>query len=113
MPRPKLSIYIVECADGSYYTGVTNDVERRVAQHNDRQSTTGFTSKRLPVKLVFAQQFASPAEALAMEKRVKKWRREKKLALIQGRFEDLPKLAKTARHPSTSSAGGDPKRVAG
>jgi putative endonuclease len=103
MPRAKLSVYIVECADGSYYTGVTNDVERRVAQHNDLESATGFTARRLPVQLVFAQQFTSPAEALAMEKRIKKWRREKKLALIEGRFEDLPKLSKTARHPSTSS----------
>ncbi len=100
MPRKSLYVYIVECSDGSYYTGITNNVELRVEQHNDATISVGYTSKRQPVKLVFAQQFASPAEAIAMEKRIKKWRREKKLALIEGRYEDLRKLSKTARHAS-------------
>jgi putative endonuclease len=103
VPRNLLSVYIIECSDGSYYTGVTNNVARRVEQHNDPDISFGYTRKRQPVKLVFAQQFESPAEAIAAEKRIKKWRREKKLALIEGRLEDLPKLSKTARHPSTSS----------
>ncbi|HEY2643755.1 MAG TPA: GIY-YIG nuclease family protein [Galbitalea sp.] len=93
-------VYIVECADGFYYTGSTVDLERRLCEHNQGIGAN-FTKKRLPVKLVFAEQSDSVETAFIREKQVQGWSRAKKLALIEGRWADLPGLAKRA--PSTSS----------
>jgi putative endonuclease len=93
-------VYIVECADGFYYTGSTVDLERRLWEHNQGIGAN-FTKKRLPVKLVFAEQSDSVETAFIREKQVQGWSRAKKLALIEGRWADLPGLAK--RGPSTSS----------
>ena len=100
-------VYIVQCSDGFYYTGVTNDLERRVNEHNSGQHE-GFTSKRLPVRLVFSQDFQSANEAIQAEKKIKGWSRKKKEALIEGDFEKLKILAKAKdsgikRDPSTGS----------
>jgi putative endonuclease len=93
-------IYIVECADGFYYTGSTVDLERRLWEHNQGIGAN-FTKKRLPVKLVFAEQSDSVETAFIREKQVQGWSRAKKLALIEGRWADLPGLAK--RGPSMNS----------
>ncbi|MBI1286299.1 MAG: GIY-YIG nuclease family protein [Flavobacteriales bacterium] len=87
-------VYILECADGSYYTGITNDVDRRIAQHQAGNDPRAYTWNKRPVKLVYHQQFLDANDAIAFEKRVKGWNRKKKLALIEGRFGDLPGLAK-------------------
>lgn len=93
----KLSVYILQCSDGSFYTGVTNNVARRVEDHNQGVASASYTASRLPAKLVFTQEFNSPIQAINLEKQIKGWRREKKIALIEGRFGDLPGLAKKAK----------------
>ena len=89
----KLFVYIVKCKDDSYYTGVTNNVEKRVAEHNKGLDVKSYTFFRRPVKLVFSQEFIDLNEAIRFEKQVKGWRRAKKEALIEGNFEKLVKLS--------------------
>ena len=87
-------LYILRCADESYYVGTTRDsLEARVAQHNAGHFG-GYTAKRRPVSLAFAQDLQNVEDAIAMERRVKGWRREKKEALIRGEFELLPTLSR-------------------
>ena len=90
---PILTIYILECSDGAYYTGITNDIGRRLAEHNDGCNKNAFTYNRRPVKLVFSYDCIDGHEAHAFEKQIKGWRREKKKALIEGRWNDLPQLS--------------------
>ena len=96
-------LYILRCADGSYYVGTTTgSLEKRVAEH---QAGThgGYTALRRPVALVFHEHFERLEDAAAAERRVKGWRREKKEALIWGEFAALRFLARrgaTAVRPS-------------
>jgi putative endonuclease len=85
--------YILRCSDGSYYVGSTWDLERRVSQHIAGEGAE-YTKRRLPVTLVFAVEFPRVDEAYALEKRVQGWSRAKREALIEGRFGELPNLAK-------------------
>ena len=85
-------VYILQCSDGSYYTGCTTNVERRISQHR-LGIFKGYTSTRLPVKLVFSQEFPDIRYAIAAELQIKKWVRRKKEALINGDFELLHQLA--------------------
>ena len=87
-------VYILRCLDGSYYVGITNDVERRLAQHQSGWDPKAYTHDRRPVELVYRAEFSEVADAIAFEKRVKRWSRKKKEALIAGEFEKLPGLAK-------------------
>jgi|SRR3989344_21671 len=82
-------VYIVCCSDSRYYCGITNDVERRVSEHNLGLSPTSFTFQRRPVQLVYSAEFQNVDEAIAWEKRVKRWSRVKKEALIHGEFDEL------------------------
>ena len=86
-------MYILKCVDDSYYVGSTKNLEMRFAQH---QSGVGanHTAKRLPVQLVYAEEYERIDLAFAREKQVQKWRRAKKEALICGEYEKLPELAK-------------------
>jgi len=86
-------MYILRCADGSYYVGHTDDLEARMAQHHAGLGAA-HTRRHLPVSLVWHQEFETRVEALEMERRVKGWRRVKKEALIEGRLEDLHHLSK-------------------
>jgi predicted GIY-YIG superfamily endonuclease len=95
MARPFWT-YILRCADGSYYVGQTDDIDRRLAQHHDG-SAHAYTARRRPVELVWAHEFATRDEAKAAELQIKGWRRAKKLALIQDRCDLLPSLARTAQ----------------
>src|SRR5580698_8169714 len=101
-------VYIVECSDGSFYTGSTLDLEQRIWQHNYGDDGVGanFTRKRRPVKLVFSESFDRVDDAFAVEKRIQGWSRAKKLALIEGRLDDLPALSR-GRGPSTGSGTGE------
>jgi putative endonuclease len=85
-------VYILECADGSYYTGVTNSLEKRINEHQSG-IIKGYTSKRLPVKLVFSERFGDINQAIRFEKQVKGWNRKKKEALIDRDFDLLVKLS--------------------
>ncbi|HTV89587.1 MAG TPA: GIY-YIG nuclease family protein [Stellaceae bacterium] len=97
-------VYILLCADGSYYGGITRaGLECRLAEHNSG-SFGGFTASRHPVKLVYHQEFQHLTDAIAAERQIKGWRREKKEALIRGEYALLPALAsraaKTGLRPS-------------
>ncbi|MCX6169153.1 MAG: GIY-YIG nuclease family protein [Ignavibacteriales bacterium] len=85
-------VYILKCADGSYYTGVTNNLERRITEHQ-YGAHDGYTSVRLPVELVFSQEISNPLDAIAAEKQIKGWSRAKKEALIRADFNLLHELA--------------------
>jgi putative endonuclease len=89
---PMAWTYILECSDGSFYVGSTVDLERRVSQH-DLGEGAAYTRRRRPVRLVWAAQFARVDDAYAFEKQVQGWRRDKRIALIEGRYDDLPALA--------------------
>ncbi|HUH26735.1 GIY-YIG nuclease family protein [Gelidibacter sp.] len=86
-------LYILECSDGSYYTGSTKELELRLAQHQAGEGAN-HTKKRLPVKLVYYEEFSRIDEAFYREKQVQGWSRKKKEALIGNRPEDLPLLSK-------------------
>jgi putative endonuclease len=95
-------LYILLCADRSYYTGTTRaDLEHRVAQHN-AGTYAGYTEQRRPVTLAFAQWFDRITDAIEAERQVKGWSRAKKEALIRGEFERLPELSK--RRPRAAKA---------
>jgi len=85
-------VYILQCSDNSFYTGSTNNLEMRLAQHQHGEGAN-YTKKRLPVKLVFSQEYERVDAAFYVEKQVQGWSRKKKQALINGDFEKLPELA--------------------
>ncbi len=87
-------VYILECSDGTYYTGITSDLTSRVASHQAGRYRESYTYSRRPVQLVFFCDFTEAAKAIAVEKQIKKWSRAKKEALILGEFDRLPNLAK-------------------
>ena len=86
-------MYILECADGSYYVGSTKNLERRISEHRQGIGAK-YTSNRLPVKLVYGEEYDHVADAYAREKQVQGWRRAKREALINGGPELLPALAR-------------------
>ena len=90
--------YMLRCADRSYYLGHTDELERRVAQHQAGE-VNGYTRSRRPVVLVWQQDFATREEALAAERRVKGWSRAKKEALIAGDWDKIRRLAWGTRNP--------------
>ena len=94
--------YMRHCRDGYFYTGHTDDLERRIAEHNSG-ILPGFATGHLPVVLVWSQEFSSRYEALAAERRIKGWSRAKKMALIQGDWLRISELARSKGSPSTSS----------
>ncbi len=85
-------MYILECADESYYVGSTYDLDGRVWEHNEGLGAK-YTRRRRPVKLVCAIDFDRIDDAFAFEKRVQGWSRAKRLALIEDRWHDLPALS--------------------
>jgi len=85
-------MYILLCANGQYYTGSTNDLERRLAQHQMGEGAN-FTKKHLPVKLVYFEEFQLVSDAFYREKQVQGWSRAKKEALINGDRNKLHDLA--------------------
>jgi putative endonuclease len=86
-------LYILKCSDDSYYTGITNNLERRLYEHNMGIHEDCYTFKRRPVKLEFCQEFSDPNEAIVREKQIKGWSRAKKEALINNDFEKLVQLS--------------------
>jgi putative endonuclease len=88
-------VYILRCADGSYYTGSTRNLEHRIHQHS-LGLVEGYTATRLPIELVFAQEYERVDEAWARERQIHGWSRRKKEALIAQRYDDLPLLSVSA-----------------
>ncbi len=85
-------VYILHCADGSYYTGHTDNLEARLAAHQCG-NIPGYTETRRPVELVFTEELPSRADALGRERQIKGWSRAKKEALIKQEWEKLIILA--------------------
>jgi putative endonuclease len=86
--------YILRCADGSYYVGTARlGLERRIAEHHEG-GLDGYTARRRPVTLAFSQHFQRIEDAIAAERQIKGWRREKKEALIDGKLDLLPVLSR-------------------
>jgi putative endonuclease len=100
--EPGAHVYILRCADGSYYVGSARlGIERRVSEHNNGHYG-GYTSKRLPVELVWSGHFPDIADAVAVERQIKGWSRAKKEALIRGDFAALPGLAQRRSRTAAS-----------
>lgn len=75
-------VYVVQCSDGSFYTGYTTDVQRRVAEHNDGEGAK-YTRGRRPVTLVHVESFDDQSSAMQREYAIKKWGRSRKERLVE------------------------------
>jgi putative endonuclease len=90
--EPGAYIYMLRCADGSYYVGsARRGLERRLSEHNSGLFG-GYTSRRLPVELVWSEHFSDITDAIAVERQLKGWSRAK--ALIKGDYASIKALAK-------------------
>jgi predicted GIY-YIG superfamily endonuclease len=86
-------LYILKCNDNSYYIGHTDDIEKRLYEH-EQAIHFCYTSTRLPVKLVYIETFQSRYDALVAEQKIKRWSRKKKEALIRKDWDCISNLAK-------------------
>ena len=87
-------VYILECADGSYYVGSARNLDQRMQDHH-LGSADGYTVTRRPVRLAWFCECERIDEAYVLERKIKGWRREKRRASIEGRFSDLPNLSRS------------------
>ena len=91
------TIYILRCDDGSFYVGITRrSVEERVGEHN-AGAVEGYTCRRRPVELIFSEHYERIADAVAAERRIKGWSRDKKISYMRGDFEALRELSVSRR----------------
>jgi len=86
-------VYILHCADKSYYTGHTDNLQERIAKHQ-AGDIDGYTSTRLPVVLLFSEEFPTREEALACEWQIKGWSRRKKEVLMREDWAELSRLSR-------------------
>ena len=89
-------VYILRCADGSYYTGHTDNFEKRIGEHTTGAITSCYTFKRCPLQRIFSQEFPTREEALASEQQIKGWSRKKKEAMMQGNWAEVSRLAQSS-----------------
>lgn len=87
-------VYIVQCKDGFYYTGISNSLEKRIAEHNEGKDVFSFTYKRRLVALKYFEHFIDVKQAIAREKQLKGWSRAKKEALFIQNYDLLKELSK-------------------
>lgn len=83
-------VYIIQCKDGSLYTGTTNDIERRFSQHKNKKGGH-YTASHEVKKVIYTEKFENKSEALKREIQFKGWKRDKKLAFIESKTLSLPK----------------------
>jgi predicted GIY-YIG superfamily endonuclease len=96
-------VYMLHCRDRTFYVGHTDDLDVCLAQH-EQGTLGGYTIRKRPVKLVWSQEFPTRYEALEAERRIKGWRREKKLALIREDWDLISELSRRRKErPSTGS----------
>ncbi len=110
-------VYILKCADGKFYTGQTDDLERRMGEHQ-YGGFCDFTSRRRPVELVWSEYYQTRGDAIEVEKQIKSWSRAKKIGLMNGNWEMVSFYARPPRErPSTSlgtnGGGSDPSAPIG
>lgn len=94
-------VYILECSDKSYYTGITSNLEKRIFEHQKGLNNKCYTYNKRPVKLRFTAELQDVNDAIAREKQIKGWSRKKKEALIKNDFNKLVELSNC--RPSTGS----------
>ena len=102
-------MYILECSNGAFYTGSTNNLELRISQHQNGEGAN-FTKKHLPVKLVYWEEFQRIDEAFYREKQVQGWSRKKKEALISGFVDKLHNFAECKNDTHFSNISFDSAR---
>ncbi|MCE7067344.1 GIY-YIG nuclease family protein [Dyadobacter sp. CY326] len=100
-------VYILQCSDESYYTGVTNCLERRFEEHTSGVNLTCYTYSRRPVELVFSCKFRYINDAIAFEKQVKGWSRKKKDAIIHRKWNELKPLAECQNQTHSRNKNAD------
>lgn len=103
-------VYILKCSDDSYYVGFTSDLNKRLLEHNEGFHSDSYTFKRRPVVLTWYQEFSEPNQAIYFEKKIKKWSRAKKEALINDDFDLLPLLATCKNETHFRNKGLDSAR---
>jgi putative endonuclease len=86
-------MYILLCADGTYYTGSTKDLEKRLQEHKSGHGAE-YTSGRLPVQLLYYEEYSKISDAFKREKQIQGWSRKKKQALMEQNIKELSKAAK-------------------
>ena len=96
-------MYILQCSDDSYYVGSTVNLEQREWQHQQGEGAK-YTARRLPVELVYTEEYPRIDEAYQRENQVKGWSRAKKGALIRGDFDALPGLSSSQLESELSSS---------
>ena len=96
--------YLLRCSDRSYYAGHTEDLEHRISQHECGE-LGGYTAKRLPVELVWSENYPTREDAFGVERRIKGWSRAKKEALIAGDWALISELARGRNNPANDGAG--------
>jgi predicted GIY-YIG superfamily endonuclease len=89
-------VYILRCSDGNYYTGHTDNLEKRVAEHASGALPNCYTFKRRPVELVFTRNFPTRYETLASERQIKGWSRKKKEAMMRDDWAEVSRLARSS-----------------
>ncbi len=89
-------VYLLRCADGSYYAGHTDDLDTRIGEHMTG-ACGGYTATRMPVERVWSQECPTRIEALNFERQIKGWSRAKKEALTRGDWEEISRLAGSQR----------------
>ena len=87
-------VYILKCKDDSFYTGITNSIERRLYEHNVGIDKDAYTYSRKPVELVWFEMFTDPTQAIMVGKKIKGWSRRKKQALIDEDWDKLVRFSK-------------------
>jgi len=98
-------VYMLRCSDGSYYVGSTRDLDRRMTEHSSGKGSI-YTSRRMPVELVWAEEYDSVADAYAMEKKIQGWSRAKREALIRGDWRDVHRNTGNRRQLTKKRADG-------
>jgi putative endonuclease len=96
--------YILQCADGTYYTGSTKNLDRRLSEHQSGEGAN-YTRKRLPVELVYYEEHDRIDEAFRREHKLKKWSQKKKQALIERNYDALPPLSECQNESHSKNKG--------
>ena len=96
-------VYLLLCADGSYYTGMTKDLGRRMAEHERGAASTAYTYSRRPVKLVWCEEFPTHDDAFNREHQIKGWSRKKKAALVRNDFDAVHEIVAARRKAREAS----------
>ena len=81
-------MYILECSDGTYYTGYTMDLDKRIVEHQEGKGAN-HTKERLPIRLLYVEEYQKIYSAYYRKKQIQGWKRDKKQALMEGKFGDL------------------------